>query len=246
MAVRCPACGDHRATASIELCNSCHAFVNRVAFRDQPLHYCHTCQDTWSLISVIIATESADIRPYECPRESCGRRFWRNIDLKSHILAVHSRRKPVAEIRCDYIGCDKVFKQSCNYKRHRFTHTADRPIKCPVNGCDYQCLTDEQMTGHTNRHNGVQPYPCPHQSCGKRFASKANMRNHVTTHSTDRPYVCDHLDCNKRFKRNGDLKSHKRVHANDGLSYRCPAPGCDHRSFKSSWLLRLHRRTCRL
>ncbi|NXS57795.1 ZN628 protein, partial [Brachypteracias leptosomus] len=56
-----------------------------------------------------------------------------------------------------------AFKTSSSLRRHRHTHTGERPHACPVCGKAFAQATN--LRQHQRVHTGERPYACP--QCGK-------------------------------------------------------------------------------
>ncbi|NXR23821.1 MAZ protein, partial [Cinclus mexicanus] len=66
---------------------------------------------------------------------------------------------------CD--TCGKAFRDVYHLKRHRLSHTDERPFQCPV--CQQRFKRKDRMASHVRSHQGHvhKPYACGH--CGKSF-----------------------------------------------------------------------------
>ncbi|CAG2174379.1 unnamed protein product, partial [Oppiella nova] len=186
--------------------------------------------------------------PFACDYDGCDKRFIHKSLLVKHVSS-HTkvrkkggRRRNLDALKCDYIGCGKVSKTPVNARRHRLTHTTDKPLKCAVDGCDYSCVKADQLSTHMNRHNNVRPHQCTgYEGCRKAYFSASLLQRHVcTAHAVDRQYACDYDGCGKRFTSTKSLRAHRDVHTNVLRQFKCPEPGCD-RAFKTENSLHYHR-----
>ncbi|XP_027563198.1 myc-associated zinc finger protein-like, partial [Neopelma chrysocephalum] len=77
-----------------------------------------------------------------------------------------SRRPPRKSHACD--TCGKAFRDVYHLKRHRLSHTDERPFQCPV--CQQRFKRKDRMASHVRSHQGHvhKPYACGH--CGKSFS----------------------------------------------------------------------------
>uniref|UniRef100_A0A8C3MLB8 Uncharacterized protein n=1 Tax=Geospiza parvula TaxID=87175 RepID=A0A8C3MLB8_GEOPR len=88
---------------------------------------------------------------------------------------------------CD--TCGKAFRDVYHLKRHRLSHTDERPFQCPV--CQQRFKRKDRMASHVRSHQGHvhKPYACGH--CGKSFSRPDHLNSHVRqVHSTERPFKC--------------------------------------------------------
>ncbi|XP_061586891.1 zinc finger protein 271-like [Cololabis saira] len=118
---------------------------------------------------------------------------------------------------CDH--CEQVFTTSSNLKRHKKTHTGDKPYSC--GHCGVAFTRQFNLINHQRIHTGGdKPYRC--DQCGAAFAQKGSLTSHQSIHTGDKPYRCD--QCGAAFAAQGSLTSHQRIHTGD-KPYRCDQCG---------------------
>ncbi|KAF7286037.1 hypothetical protein GWI33_008340 [Rhynchophorus ferrugineus] len=123
--------------------------------------------------------------------------------LKYHIEKAHTK-KPTKNVEkkslCDI--CGQSFKDTDNLKKHKISHTENRPFMC------FQCGKAFKhkyvLTYHQRIHTGERPYSCGY--CGKSFRQWTPYKVHLRGHTGEKPYVCK--ICSKGFTTNQGLKLH--------------------------------------
>ncbi|XP_063039285.1 LOW QUALITY PROTEIN: myc-associated zinc finger protein-like [Melospiza melodia melodia] len=112
---------------------------------------------------------------------------------------------------CD--TCGKAFRDVYHLKRHRLSHTDERPFQCPV--CQQRFKrkdrNGDRMASHVRSHQGHvhKPYACGH--CGKSFSRPDHLNSHVRqVHSTERPFKCQ--TCEAAFATRDRLRAHAVRH----------------------------------
>ena len=101
--------------------------------------------------------------------------------------------------------CRKEFKRIDYLKRHRRTHTGERPYACSE--CDKSFSQSSHLATHMAVHSNEKPFACP--VCKKRFKRSAHLKRHARTHTGERPYQCS--ICKKTFNQSTHLSTHTAV-----------------------------------
>ncbi|KAI4903815.1 hypothetical protein NFI96_014575 [Prochilodus magdalenae] len=124
--------------------------------------------------------------------------------------------------KCDQ--CEKRFFQLCHLKKHKFTHSAQKPYTCTECGKSYS--SQESYHAHLLMHRGQRPFKCQH--CDKSYGLKRDLKEHQVLHTGQKPFVCD--ICGKTFARRPSLRIHREAHKAKEAVCKAPrikCPKCD-------------------
>jgi len=136
----------------------------------------------------------------------------------------HFKPKSEQELSCD--KCPASFLYESALKRHKLTHTGEKPFKCDE--CDKRFSQFGNMNMHKRTiHCAVKPYSC--KQCAITFSQAVSLKNHrgkvhgeVEDKKESKPreknFICD--ECPMKFHFQRSLKKHKRIHASLKL-YQC-------------------------
>lgn len=108
--------------------------------------------------------------------------------------------------QCDFMGCNKSFRQRMHLETHKRSHTGERPFLCPYPDCNKAFSQRSNLRTHLRSHSGERPFSC--DVCGRRFTQRGNLKNHQKLHGDTREYACKLDGCNKSFNQLGNLKAH--------------------------------------
>uniref|UniRef100_A0A8C4QZK5 C2H2-type domain-containing protein n=1 Tax=Eptatretus burgeri TaxID=7764 RepID=A0A8C4QZK5_EPTBU len=105
--------------------------------------------------------------------------------------------------------CGKFFRDIYHLKRHRLSHSDEKPFECPV--CRQRFKRKDRMSYHIRTHIGSagKAYTC--DWCNKGFSRPDHLTSHVRqVHLQDRPFTCQ--TCNLGFATQERLKAHATRH----------------------------------
>lgn len=100
--------------------------------------------------------------------------------------------------------CGKCFKAIHEYKRHRMTHTGERPYVCCF--CKKAFAQKSNMMAHIRIHTGYRPYEC--YICGQGFTQGTTLKVHVEKNHDINTYKFKKLPRGRRFR---DTSSEQQV-----------------------------------
>ncbi|CAG9796937.1 unnamed protein product [Diatraea saccharalis] len=137
-------------------------------------------------------------RPFTC--EHCGKKFYTNTILLSHVSRRHTNRRFICQT-CNYPFTDKY-----NLAKHLLIHDGKKLFTCEI--CNKSYTTRSSLVEHRRIHSGERPYICNY--CPKSFISKRRRDDHHKIHTGERPHKC--VICEQGFTQRGTLKRHMKVH----------------------------------
>lgn len=111
--------------------------------------YCHArfTQSNSCKAHMLIHTGQKPVFQCELCPTTCGRK----IDLKNHVLKLHTSDKP---IQCK--KCGKSFPDRYTYKVHLKMHEGEKCFRCEL--CSYSALTQRHLEAHILTHTGEKPF----------------------------------------------------------------------------------------
>ena len=121
--------------------------------------------------------------------------------------------------KCNYKGCNEVFKTRERLRRHRYQHLGK--YKCQFDTCNFIGESFSKLEKHKITHSDERPVKCKH--CDKRFKNKYGLNGHMKTlhpdECRDLPLlVCEVKGCQYQTKSTGGFNAHKSKH---NLPFEC-------------------------
>lgn len=189
-------------------------------------------------------------KPYTC--DICGAKYEVIATLRTHMKLKHingGKRVNKKIFACNI--CNKIFKDSSNYRRHNARKHNDgheiKPYPCRKCGKSWRNAFELQLH-ERSKHSETRDFVCAlcdkafktpsylktHYStvhserrdiccdqCGKKFKTTTILNAHLESHYTDKRFVCD--ICNAAFKQKSSLTAHKAKHKDEmsGIVFRC-------------------------
>lgn len=115
------------------------------------------------------------------------------------------------EHKCDI--CNKIFSRSSHLKRHKFTHSEEKPFVCKE--CNKGFTRADHLRLHKFNHSTVKPYICP--DCNRGFIQAERLKRHQERGYCDKeknpnPKTEFCTICGKGFTTAKYLAIHVRTH----------------------------------
>ncbi|CAH0405870.1 unnamed protein product [Chilo suppressalis] len=89
-------------------------------------------------------------------------------------LAMPTKKNQNGEYSCDYANCSYSTKLSSNLKKHKRTHSSEKPYLCDM--CPFQSKFINSLKTHKRTHTNERPYNCIF--CSYRCNSSSNLKKH--------------------------------------------------------------------
>ncbi|XP_031618269.1 testis-specific zinc finger protein topi-like [Contarinia nasturtii] len=109
------------------------------------------------------------IKPFECTKDGCNRKFTIRPDLNDHVRKAHTGERPY---KC--LDCQKTFLTGSVYYQHRLIHRNERRYGCST--CEKRFHRSDALKNHERIHSGEKPYACG--ACAKTFRQKGDRDKH--------------------------------------------------------------------
>ncbi|EDS41884.1 zinc finger protein 283 [Culex quinquefasciatus] len=188
------------------------------------------------------------IKPYECRKGNCNKRFHvynqrakheRKCKGKKSLNASVDRESSAAvEIILKVYPCSKCprkFDTKAGFVTHN--QKCKGPVESPplsrCSICSMEFRFPKKLEAHMNKHNGIKPFKCRNDSCDKHFYGKVELKRHAEFCGKDKP-ICPL--CGLQLSSRGGLYAHLKIHAGE------PVAECDTcgKKFKSKKSLTRH------
>ncbi|XP_043233200.1 zinc finger protein 771-like isoform X2 [Amphibalanus amphitrite] len=140
---------------------------------------------------------------YRCSEQPC---------LDGHLKTRHGDVVRIGRFHCEW--CLYSSDSSARIKRHRKSHTSERPYGCTT--CSTRFNSRASLIRHMRIHTGEKPHGC--YICKARFFRRSNLNTHMRTHTAERPFSCPF--CPARFVFQSSVNRHLRTHT-EHLPYGC-------------------------
>uniref|UniRef100_A0A8C8GZA6 C2H2-type domain-containing protein n=1 Tax=Oncorhynchus tshawytscha TaxID=74940 RepID=A0A8C8GZA6_ONCTS len=131
---------------------------------------------------------------FRCSKRGCGVRFDTHVARKAHEKK-HAGLNPVVTFasllslqpHSPVKLCQKVFKHVDSLRRHKWTHTLQKPVLlCPSSGCKAYVSTTFNLQHHIHKaHLQLLKYHCYFPDCHRTFAMRESLSRHLAHHDPD-------------------------------------------------------------
>jgi len=137
---------------------------------------------------------------------SCTAAFRTYRELRKHRSQCHEPPRH----KCNYEGCNKVFKKFVDLRAHKTSEHPEAFI-FPCQICQKLCNSKAQLANHMRSH--TKKHICPHEGCSKSFATSYNLKTHFNAvHMGIKPYPCS--QCEKSFTTKASMQRHMaKIHS---------------------------------
>ena len=90
--------------------------------------------------------------------------------------------------RCDYPGCNRVFRFRSTFMHHLVSHSDERPYVCNYRGCTKSYKRSYDLADHILVHTEQRTYKCTIEPCQLTFKTKAGLKYHTQSHENNRRF----------------------------------------------------------
>lgn len=88
------------------------------------------------------------------------------------------KKNDTKKFKCKYRGCAYATPYKYNFKRHKYTHTGEKPHKCDHPECTFATGDISNLVLHKSIHTKLKPYACDHQTCTFTTSRKTYLTKH--------------------------------------------------------------------
>lgn len=206
----------HKADREVFPCDQCDKkYLSRIFLNNHQSsvhlnvrYQCEFCDKSFRTKTYYIDHLETHERAIECSK--CSSTFTNKVSYRRHLRKCVQLQPPQM---CDI--CGKALSSSETLRKHKITHTGERPYKCSL--CPQAFAQRGTRDDHVRTHTNERPHACP--ICGKTFIQRTACRVHVKSHNKQHGpmhYMC--CICNKKLATAGHLKLHIKSHGAEMLS----------------------------
>ncbi|KAL1402473.1 hypothetical protein pipiens_006080 [Culex pipiens pipiens] len=188
------------------------------------------------------------IKPYECRKGDCNKRFHVYNQRAKHERKCKGKQSLNSSVDQESSAAEEIILKvhPCSKCPRRFDTKAgflthNQKCKGPVESpplsrcsiCSMEFRFPKKLEAHMNKHNGIKPFKCRTEGCDKHFYGKVALNRHAEHCGRDKP-ICPL--CGLQLSSRGGLYAHLKIHAGE------PAAECDTcgKKFKSRKSLTRH------
>ncbi|XP_045771379.1 oocyte zinc finger protein XlCOF6.1-like isoform X2 [Maniola jurtina] len=177
--------------------------MHEKAHRKRNLFICNVCGKGCTTSGVLKAhlETHKENRERHCTCDQCGKKFYTNKTLDSHIQKCHTGKRYICQV------CSFPFTDKYNLAKHLLNHDGKGTVfKCE--DCNKSYTSRTSYIEHQRMHSGERPFVCSY--CSKSFTSKKRLTEHHRIHTGEKPHKCS--VCEHSFAQRGTLNRHMKVH----------------------------------
>lgn len=169
---------------------------------------CGTCRTRPSLSAGKRDSQTQCVVPFMFkPSQTNLRTKFTSVEVQTEITTKKRYSGSSSFSLCRLLHC-----QQCSYvtryhgqlKKHRRTHTGERPHRC--SHCSKAFAQKNNLDDHLRLHTGDRPYQC--HLCPRDFAQRTNLVTHLRTHTGEKAFQCRF--CPEVFKYRYQREMHER------------------------------------
>ena len=178
--------------------------------------HCDMCDESFSVQNKLKRHRGRKhLKSRDFPCKECPKKFFSVIDVRTHVVQVHSDYAPY---KCNM--CPAAFKRNSGWNNHLKTHLEAKDFPCPVCQKNYKCKKSLKHCLAKHENPDPEVFPCNVENCGVVLSTSNGFKGHVKTHGYRERLPC-HV-CSSTLSTRQDLKRHiRKVHSSEEKKFSC-------------------------